>query len=383
MVQRKKIIILCSVIFLCLFLGRNYIYDMYVTNIMSVGMLSRENIEGKEKIIKNPTEIGMLYNDSPVVFDEMTNTIYIPQNIYDKTWNGKIKTSKGKLGFEENSFSKDKEEVIKEGHVFKLFWFDEKKYCEYNLIFSGMPIVSLQTQEILDESQEVWAGTIEVYDVYRTSQFYQKYDCVYNIRGASVRKFPKKSYKVELKDTKVSFLGMRSDDDWILNALYDDAGLVHNKVSMDVWKDISKYNSVKGDEGYDTEYVEVFLDGQYNGVYLLGERVDEKQLELKGNDILYKCRAMRIPEEHNYTNEETDDMPPIFLLKYPNEDISKNWEPIKKWVNCFLKFEVTDYETASQILNMENAIDYNLYCLLIGGGDNTRKNVFFSRNVTL
>ena len=364
MEQIKKIVIIGSVIFLCVFLGRNYIYDACVTNIMSIGVIDSEEVETKEKIIKNPGEIGILYNDLPVVFDESTNTIFIPQNIYAEGWKGKIQVKEGKLGFDEKTFADKKNEVVKDGHVYKFYWYDEKAYCEYNLVFSGMPIVSLQTKETLDETQEVWSGTVEIYDVYRTSQFYQKYDCVFNVRGASTKRFPKKSYKVELTDKKTSVLGMRTDDDWIMNALYDDAGLIHNKVSMEIWDEITGYNSVKGDEGYDAEYAEVFLDGQYQGVYLVGERVDEKQLELKENDILYKCRAMRIPEEHNYTNEETDDLPPIFWLKYPKVDIAENWQPIKKWTNCFLKFETTDYEVASQMLNMENAIDYNLYCLL-------------------
>ncbi len=75
MEQIKKIVIIGSVIFLCVFLGRNYIYDACVTNIMSIGVIDSEEVETKEKIIKNPGEIGILYNDLPVVFDESTNTI--------------------------------------------------------------------------------------------------------------------------------------------------------------------------------------------------------------------------------------------------------------------------------------------------------------------
>ena len=47
-------------------------------------------------------------------------------------------------------------------------------------------------------------------------------------------------------------------------------------------------------------------------------------------------------------------------------------------MNCFLKLQVKSYEDAEKLLNMENAIDYNLFCLLIGGYDNTRKNTFFT-----
>lgn len=374
----KKIVIFVSIVFLILFLNWNKIYNLLITNIMSVGEVMHSDLENKERIEKSPEEIGILYNNSTVVYDKSTNTIYIPQSIFEEEWDGKIQVNNGKLRFESGIFKTNKKDVIREGNSFRLYWIDNENYCEYNLVFSGMPVVSIKTEGVNNETEGIWDGTVEVYDIYRKNQFYRKYECMYNIRGASTRDFPKNSYKVELKNTKASILGMRTDDDWIFNALYDDAGLIHNKISMEVWEDISAYNSVKGDEGYKTEYAEVFVDNQYNGVYLIGERVDEKQLELNRKDILYKCRAMRIPQEHNYTNEMTDGMLPIFWLKYPEEDIKENWRPIKNWVDCFLKFQITDYEEASKLLNMENAIDYNLFCLLIGGDDNTRKNVFFT-----
>lgn len=272
---------------------------------------------------------------------------------------------------------KTKRDAISAGQSFKLFWYNEEAYCEYNLVFTGMPIVALETENFDNDSDEVWGGSIKVYDPYRTSLEYQMFDCTFNIRGGTSVLLPKKGYKVEL-EKKGSLLGMRSDDDWIFNALYDDAGLVHNKASMEVWEDITEYNSVNGDGGFDCEYAEVFINGSYNGVYLIGERVDEKELQLNEKDVLYKCRAMRIPEEHNYTNEDTDDLRPIFLLKYPQEDVAENWKPIKMWVDYFLKLKVESYEEAVKIIDMENAIDYNIFTLLTGAGDNRRKNTFFT-----
>ena len=220
-------------------------------------------------------------------------------------------------------------------------------------------------------------GTVQVFDQYRSAMRFQSTDCSFHERGGSSEVFPKKSYKIDLADVKLSFLGMRKDDDWILNALYDDAGLIHNKLSFQVWREIAAYNNVPNDDGTTMEFVEVFIDNEYLGVYGLTERIDKKELSLKKNDVLYKCRADRIPEEHNYTNEITDEMRPIFVLKYPDDYSDDDWKPIKTWVNYFLKEEFSTYEEGAALLNMENTLDYNLYCMLIGGVDNKRKNVFF------
>lgn len=374
----KRIVIVVSLLFLVIFLYHSQIKQFVHQSVLSVKMVSADKYEGWQEIKKHPLELNILYYDSPVVYEEESNTIYISQNIYKKEWEGKIKVKKGKLEIVEDEYLWEKEKAIREGHVFRLYWNDGEYLCKYNLVFSGMPLISLKTENGYDEKKEAWSAKIEIFDSYRHSQYYQKYDCNFNIRGGSTRTLPKKGYKVELVNAKASLLGMKVDDDWIFNALYDDAGLIHNKLSMEVWRDISSYNSVEGDEGYHEEYAEVFLDGRYHGVYLISERVDDKELELQAKDKLYKCRAMRIPQEHNYTNEVTDGLAPIFVLKYPKEDVEENWEPLKAWVDCFLKLETTDYQQATELLNMENAIDYNLFCILIGGGDNKRKNIFFT-----
>ena len=379
MIKVKRRIIIGSIIFLFLFLGNSYFANHVKSDIMSVKVLKTAEEEhfikdGKKEVLK----AQILYNGFPVVYEESSNTIYISQNLYKDRWTGKLKASNGRLKIKEDEFVDKKAEALEKGHAFTLYWYDEEAYWKYNLVFTGMPMISLKTENFENESTEIWAGTVEVYDSYRTGMEYHKSDCTFNIRGGSTRSFPKKGYKVELINEKTSFEGMRKDDDWILNSLYDDAGLIHNMTSMKVWDEITEYNTVKGDGGFNGEYAEVFINGEYNGVYLLSERIDEKELSLNKNDKLYKCRAMRIPQEHNYTNKDTDDLRPIFLLKYPKEDIEENWEPLKEWVDCFLKLDVEEYEEAEKLLNLENALDYNIFCLLIGGGDNTRKNVFFT-----
>lgn len=379
---KKYIMILFSIVFLTIYLGWS---GSKVTEKSIVGMQLITNDELREKLAGKTKENSrpvLMYEEMSCAYDTEKNTFFIPQNLDTNVYEGKLYTEKGKwkLFLLEDDMQKNKQQAIESGLAFTLYLIGKESYYECQVTFTGAPILMIQTVE--EENRQVdhngriiYHGEVSLVDPYRSATTVVKEACSYHIRGGSSESYEKSNYKLELNEKK-SLLGMQKDDDWVLNSLYDDAGLVHNKVSLELWKRLAKNNFVANDEGIEGEYVEVFLDQEYRGVYLLMESPDKKSLSLDNQDKLYKCRADRIPEEHNYTNEYTDDMRPIFLLKYPNEDIPQNWIPLKNWVNVFLKGE-GDTEQAENLLNMENAIDYNLFCLIIGGMDNLRKNVFF------
>lgn len=377
--MRKTCFILVSVLFLVLFLNYDRLIYLFADSVLTVNVLSEEKIENMIAD-KKIAEMGwqLTCDGNPVVYDEESKTIYIPQNMGKKEWEGRLSAAEGRLYFKSDEYLDKKEDAISTGHSFEAYLIKDDNYSVCSVVFTGMPIMNLSVESsALEDEIMINSGTVQIYDPYHASARFQSAECTFHIRGGSSWNYPKSNYKLELKDTKLSFLGMRQDEDWILNSLYDDAGLIHNKISYQVWREIAGHNNVKNDEGTTLEFVEVFIDNEYCGVYALTERIDAKELSLGKKDILYKCRADRIPEEHNYSNEDTDDMRPIFILKYPQDYEEEDWEPLKAWVDDFLKEEAVDYEESTALLDMENSIDYNLFCLLIGGMDNRRKNVFF------
>ena len=111
-------------------------------------------------------------------------------------------------------------------------------------------------------------------------------------RGSFSLRFPKKSYDLELREDAtdrvprdVSLAGMRKDDDWVLDALYNERERINSYVVHQLWLDMHRpyYHLAepKARAGADVRYVEVFFRGSYDGVYMLGEQVDRKQLQLR------------------------------------------------------------------------------------------------------
>lgn len=91
------------------------------------------------------------------------------------------------------------------------------------------------------------------------------------IRGSSSQMFPKKAYSFETKTedsltTDVSLLGMPADNDWVLYASYNDKTLMRNFLSMHLMQEMGTYAPR-------CRYCELIINGEYQGVYLLMEKI--------------------------------------------------------------------------------------------------------------
>lgn len=93
------------------------------------------------------------------------------------------------------------------------------------------------------------------------------------IRGSSSQMFPKKQYGFELRtktdqmtDTSASLLGLPEEEDWILYAPYSDKSLIRNVLTYKLGSDLGWYATR-------TVLVELFLNDQYQGVYVLTEKI--------------------------------------------------------------------------------------------------------------
>jgi hypothetical protein len=93
------------------------------------------------------------------------------------------------------------------------------------------------------------------------------------LRGHSSQMFPKKSYGLELRDRRgegrdVGVLGMPEDDDWALTANYSDKSLMRNALAYRAARQLT------GRYAPHTRHVEVVVNGNYRGVYLLTQPVE-------------------------------------------------------------------------------------------------------------
>lgn len=88
-------------------------------------------------------------------------------------------------------------------------------------------------------------------------------------RGNSTwRLFDKKPMKLKFKD-QVSILGLKSNRDWVLLANYSDQSLIRNYLALEMGKRLDNLKFTPS-----SYLVDVFLNGEYQGVYSIGEQIE-------------------------------------------------------------------------------------------------------------
>jgi spore coat protein H len=263
---------------------------------------------------------------------------------------------------------------------------------EYTLYFTELPLISITAGTIKDDPKTQADFTYSDDKLTFTSYI------GIEIRGGYSMTFPKKTFDIEFWEDKagnttksVSFGDLRIDDDWILDALYNEPLRIRSYLAHNLWLEIHQphYLDIKpfAKAGADVIFVEVFLNGKYNGVYILSEQVDKKQLQIQGYNgmirgELYKainwggaCTFDWLP---SYTNSSR--LWGGYEYKIPDESEVTNWDELYNFTDFVINSSTSDFkEDIWNRFNKENAMDYYIYLNLIRAEDNTGKNIFMGK----
>jgi len=91
------------------------------------------------------------------------------------------------------------------------------------------------------------------------------------LRGNSSLSFNQKKYTIELRDANgkevdAPLLGMPAHSKWVLLAPYNDVSMVRDPLAFQLWRDMGHW-------GPRTTMVELMMDGDYRGIYILCEAI--------------------------------------------------------------------------------------------------------------
>lgn len=389
--MKKKFILLGSVIML---IGSFILINQFQKNNFAVfNTVVEQQAEAVQTKMTEKERLdftALLCNKMRVPLDDVSHTFYVPLDMEEKQWE-KLEFTSGQpeyqILFPQDITEYDKQQAIAEGHKFPMIVYDGEFWARYSIVFSGLPMIDLATNEGFF-SEEI-TGSAVFYDTDFTLNGVEESDYNAHIRGNTSRMFPKKGYKLNLtgKDpegetvlNKLSLFGMRKDDDWILHALYNDDTKIRDRLSMEVWDSFGAGAvSEKSYYGPKMTYVEVFADNSYCGLYGLMEPVDAKQLNLETEDYSYK-RKNPGGLTHQYATffEETDPYAEVegFEIKEGVMD-EHAWEPLAD-LCALLTFQDDEFlEQQTGMVNVDSAIRLWIFLQIITGHDHTAKNVFY------
>jgi hypothetical protein len=160
--------------------------------------------------------------------------------------------------------------------------------------YAGIPRIVIETennQEIKDREMEIPAK-LQIWGEKAPES--EVMDLTIRGRGnSSWTEMPQKSYKIEFIN-KQALLSMPKDKDWALIANYADKTLMKNYLMYHLSAKLGSYYAPK------CEFVELYLNKKYFGVYLLTEtiKIGKNRINIPKNDSSYIVEMdMRLEED--------------------------------------------------------------------------------------
>jgi len=262
-----------------------------------------------------------------------------------------------------------------------LSWIGFISFYNAQLSTTKLPIVKIYTEDDIPDEPKIFGTIGIIYDttggVNSINDPLNYYSSKLGIetRGNSTQGFDKKTYSIELRtaaneDTSVNLFGMGGEEDWILHAMVIDKSQLRIPMSFYLAQRMGQYAS-------EFKYVELILNGDYRGTYILVEkikrddgRVDIAKLDsddLAGDSVTggYILRMDWLDNpvgfESNYNSQ--GGIPMFYQWYYPKAEKIKPQQAtyIQNWMASFEEALFADNYTNSQGVRYTDYIDVNSF----------------------
>lgn len=389
--MKKKITLSISLLAAC-FLVWYFAYQQR-TQVMDARVVSErraERLQAERSPFGEEVKTALQIDGVEAAYEWNEGCYYIPKNMEEDYWKGSVTSSvdgiPASLVWVEDAAFSDINQAIADGHRFQCLIYNDTGAEMVSVLFTGIPVMRI------DGNMGEQGTRLAVFDpVMSTRGGYQAEESLayYNIRGNASKRFEKIGYRIELfyddgsagKD--LSLLGMRSDNDWQLKAMYSDRSKLRDKLSIELWNQIADRTETKADQGCRMEYLELIVNGEYLGLYGLVEPTDYKSLDLdKTEDLIYKVASDEWPDDGLFAASEAEQSfscAGVNIRQAGKTYYTGIWEPFQTfWDSGYEMESEEDLETLYNCIDRQNFIDYDLYYNVIAGMDNRFKNIIYS-----
>lgn len=269
------------------------------------------------------------------------------------------------------------DETIESNKKIKFVVYNNDSYREYTITCTTLPIMNIDYDKDIEFQLDTnYKMNMFLFDNkelvpnrYVTSQGN------INIKGKTIS--DKNSFNISLKQNSlgyntrnndISLLDMRKDNNYVLYSMADDQEMIRNVLASRIWFDGSaKRNSFDLENGMYFKYIELFVNGEYQGLYALGYPIDEKVLELNVN------RNGKFDEYQFKKVDDTETTADYSIKNTKSNDDRVNavLESYNKAVN-----KIKNKEELLSLMDYDNYIDLFLFIQLVNGVDNINKDLY-------
>ena len=256
-------------------------------------------IEDEREESEEPLVMRLFCNGAEAAYDAESNTFYCTLGLENGEEWPEIELTTEKKGltlcFADDYAYDACADAIRDGYAYQIMAYTDETYSYSDVVFTGLPILSLHTAEEITTEDTPAALNIAFGNGERL-----EVNARAHLRGnASLVRLDKHSYKVEFTRTEdgrkkipQNVPGLGQTDEIILLAMGFDPNMVRDRLSWSMIERIWPKDEAFAPVG--REYVEVFVNDAYQGAYLMMVPFDRRaEIEKAGagsaqRDSLYR-----------------------------------------------------------------------------------------------
>lgn len=199
------------------------------------------------------------------------------------------------------------------------------------------------------------------------------------LKGNSTIKFPKKPYHIRTDDA-FTYPGLYKANDFFLRASFKDRTLMHEKLSFELWEVMGK-----GKIHYRVpheQYVELFVNDKYQGLYLFGESINRAFLKLPRYDKDADRNSVMYFAKHGNARYDRP-LTQYYTQKNPHwKDMAGNsFGPLVDLLNFIGKSSHEKFAAeVSDLIDVDEIMDYQILLNFACNTDAVNCNQYIVRN---
>jgi len=278
-------------------------------------------------------------------------------------------------------------DAIRDGYAYQVLAYTETEFSYFELVFTGLPLVSITSdQEITTEDSPIDV-TISVFG----EEPVKSYGRIH-LRGASSLTNPKPGYKIEFTreadgrrkvSREVPVIG--TTDALVVNPMAHDELLVRERLSWELYESLRPQNAMFGARR--TAYSELFLNGEYMGIYLLVLPMDcETELGKEQNrsltDSVYRTAVLSFSRDREYVNHPRRANSGYELYYHP-ASADTAFDALAPWLEMVNERDGAALcEKGLRHIDLVSMIEFDLFIQAAGMTDNVFNNMYIIAHPT-
>jgi len=279
-------------------------------------------------------------------------------------------------------------DAICDGYSYQVLAYNETQFAYFDLVFTGLPMVQIAAQREIATEDVPISVAVSSYGCEPVRSYARAH-----LRGASTLNFEKKSYKIEFtrekdgrRKTPQNVPGFYAMEAINLNPMAHDELMVREKLSWDLYESLVGMDEPFGARM--TQYAEVFLNGVYQGVYLMVEpMVCEDELSLQGTraltDSVYRTAVLSFSRDRAYIDHPYRGNTGYELYYHPASGTADAFGHLQPWIELNeTKKDNRFIQRGLACVDLESLVKFDLFVQAGGMTDNVFNNMYIIAHPT-